>query len=299
MKPTVGPNPSGMVVTDFDGTIFSHGGSFHPEDLESLRRLGEAGYVRVIATGRSLESLYRAIDRSFPVDYIVFSSGAGVYHLKGQELLRRTIFTSRETMRICRQLIEMKVDFMVHHPIPDNHYFHYYSHGGRNPDFIHRIELYREYAAEFDWTEVEQLEATQFVVVMPPGRGVYKRMEDEFADISIIWSTSPLDHRSRWIELFPEGAHKGTGVAWLAEELDIPAARVMVVGNDFNDLHMLEWAEHPFVVANAPEELRERFETVEGCNEGGFTMAVKRWLARAEGDAGPATDGGSPEGDTR
>lgn len=299
MRRKVEPNSSGMVVTDFDGTIFSRGGAFYPGDLESLRRLGEAGYVRVIATGRSLESLYREIDRSFPVDYVVFSSGAGVYHLKSRELLRRTVFTAEQTTRICRQLMEMEVDFMVHHPIPDNHYFHYYSHGGRNSDFLHRIELYRDYAAEFDWSEVEKLEATQFVVVMPPGRGVYERMEKEFADISVIWSTSPLDHQSRWIELFPEGAHKGSGVAWLAEELGIPAAKVMVVGNDFNDLHMLEWAEHPFVVANAPEELRKRFETVKDCERGGFTAALKRWLGRTGGEVQGLTDGGATDGGDR
>jgi len=296
MRRAVGQNTSAMVVTDFDGTIFSHGGGFHSRDLESLRRLGEAGYVRVIATGRSLESLYRAIDRSFPVDYVVFSSGAGVYHPGRRELLRRTIFTAEQTARICRQLMEIGVDFMVHHPIPDNHYFHYHSHGGRNPDFLHRIELYRDYAAEFDWSEVEKLEATQFVVVMPPGSGVYERMEEEFADISVIWSTSPLDHQSRWIELFPEGAHKGTGVAWLAEELGIPAAKVMVVGNDFNDLHMLEWAEHPFVVANAPEELRKRFETVSDCENWGFTMALKKWLGRTGGEVQGLTGSASSDG---
>jgi len=269
-----------MVVTDFDGTIYSRKGSIHPRDLRTLTELEAGEIIRVIATGRSMESLYRVMDPAFPVDYVVFSSGAGVFDLKRQKLLRRTVFSAAETGRICGRLMELKIDFMVHHPIPDNHFFHYFQHGGENPDFVHRLDLYRDYAMDFDWNEIQKLEATQFVVIMPPQEDFYEVLEEEFRDVSIIWSTSPLDHASRWIELFPEGAHKGTGVAWLAEELRIPSEKVMVVGNDFNDIHMLEWSVNSFVVENAPEELKSRFENVAGVEKGGFSMAVERWLQR-------------------
>jgi len=271
-----------MVVTDFDGTIYSKANHFHPQDLETLKELGREEVPRVIATGRSMESLYRAVDTSFPVDFIVFSSGAGVFELKTRKLLKRTVFSSVETLDLCRRLSAMKVDFMVHHPIPDNHYFHYYHTGGGNPDFFHRLSIYKNYAFPFDWDQLGKLEATQFVIITPPGSGAYHRLEAEFRDVSMIWSTSPLDHSSRWVELFPEGAHKGTGVAWLSDRLGIPAESVMVVGNDFNDIHMLQWSSHPFVVANAPEELKQQFQVVAGCEEAGFSMAVGIWKKRLE-----------------
>lgn len=273
-------SPQGMVVSDFDGTIFPHGGGFHRRDLATLERLGGEGFIRVIATGRSMESLYRAVDRDFPVDYVVFSSGAGVFDMRRNELLRRTVFSAADTVDISRRLMDLQVDFMVHHPIPDNHYFHYYSAGTENPDFYHRIDVYRDFAAEFNWAEVGELEATQFVIVLPPDSRLCEKMAEYFYDISVIQTTSPLDMTSRWVELFPEGAHKGNGVAWLAEEKEVPPERVMVVGNDFNDIHMLEWAEHPFVVANAPPELKSRFETVPPCSEAGFSTAVAVWMQR-------------------
>src|SRR6056297_272591 len=93
----------GMVVTDFDGTIYTSGKTIHPHDLETLKNLKKNGFVRVIATGRSMQSLYRAVDSSFPVDYVIFSSGAGVLDLKRGKLLRRQVFSAGETVNICRR----------------------------------------------------------------------------------------------------------------------------------------------------------------------------------------------------
>lgn len=269
----------GMVVTDFDGTICHQDNRFNPRDLETLRRIKSRGFVRVIATGRSMQSLERVIDSSFPVDYVVFSSGAGVYDLKRGELLLRRIFSAEETVDICRRLVALEIDFMVHHPIPDNHFFHYYHTGRENPDFFRRLEIYREYAREYDLREIENLEATQFVVITAPGKDFYEKITTAFDEVSIIWSTSPIDHSSMWIELFPFGSNKGAGISWLAERLGIEQEKVMAIGNDFNDLHMLEWAAHAFVVKNAPEQLRAMFAGVDSCENAGFTEAFKKYAA--------------------
>src|SRR6056297_3702956 len=135
-----------MVISDFDGTIYDKENGFYNEDIDTLKTLKKINYVRALATGRSLQSHYRAIDSSFPVDYVVFSSGAGVYELRREELLKRTVFSAAQTQKLCRRLIEHELDFMVHHPIPDNHYFHYYRGGEGQSDFLSRIELYKKYA---------------------------------------------------------------------------------------------------------------------------------------------------------
>ena len=270
----------GMVVSDFDGTLYEKLSGFTDRDLSTLNELERKQYVRVLATGRSLKSLYRVVDSGFPVDYVVFSSGAGVYDLNDEAILRRVVFSAEETAQLCRHLIDMQIDFMVHHPIPDNHYFHYYRGSGANSDFMQRIELYQAYAMRFDWPQVRRLEATQFVLITPNDHDMLNSIRREFEDqCSVIWSSSPLDGSSLWIELFPPGAHKGSGVAWLAERLQIDRHATMAVGNDYNDLHMLEWSSSAYVVANAPEGLQERFEVVPQCGRGGFTEAVQRWFA--------------------
>jgi hydroxymethylpyrimidine pyrophosphatase-like HAD family hydrolase len=50
------------------------------------------------------------------------------------------------------------------------------------------------------------------------------------------------------------------------------------VGNDFNDLDLLEWAQTRFVTANAPPELKERFPTVASNDRCGVAEAIARWI---------------------
>ena len=44
------------------------------------------------------------------------------------------------------------------------------------------------------------------------------------------------------LEALPAGGTKGEAVAWLAGELGIDAAEVVAVGDDRNDIEMLQWA---------------------------------------------------------
>ncbi|MFO7459557.1 MAG: HAD hydrolase family protein, partial [Desulfatiglandales bacterium] len=95
-----------------------------------------------------------------------------------------------------------------------------------------------------------------------------------------IQTTSPLDGRSMWIEVFPAQVSKSLTTAWLAAKLTIPRDRTVSVGNDYNDLDLLEWTPDRFVVANAPRDLSARFPTVASNNDGGVAEAVDRWLEK-------------------
>ena len=68
-----------MVVTDLDGTLLNAQGVISEPELLTLKKLGNEGYCRVIATGRSLYSIRKtlAFDQ-LPVDYLIFSSGSGI-----------------------------------------------------------------------------------------------------------------------------------------------------------------------------------------------------------------------------
>ncbi len=51
----------------------------------------------------------------------------------------------------------------------------------------------------------------------------------------------------------------------------------MAIGNDYNDLDLLDWAAQSFVVDNAPVDLKCRFQQVGSNNNGGVAEAVNHW----------------------
>ena len=66
--------------------------------------------------------------------------------------------------------------------------------------------------------------------------------------------SSPLFTRSvdfTLIDVLHPEVSKGTGVAAAAAEADIARAEVMAVGDNFNDLEMLEYAGTPVLMGNA------------------------------------------------
>ena len=83
------------------------------------------------------------------------------------------------------------------------------------------------------------------------------------------------------VDILPAGASKGAAVALLARERGIDVGEVMAIGDNWNDLSMLEVAGHPVMMGNAPAELlamaRERgWAVTAGHDEDGVALAIRR-----------------------
>ena len=89
-------NYKGLFVSDLDGTLLNNKRQITPTDLKALDRLRENGYLVATATGRSNFSFSTLMDtlgysqgeNHLPVDYLIFSTGAGIMDYPGQNLLK-------------------------------------------------------------------------------------------------------------------------------------------------------------------------------------------------------------------
>ncbi|MCG8616835.1 MAG: Cof-type HAD-IIB family hydrolase, partial [Desulfobacterales bacterium] len=221
----------------------------HPRDLETLARLKTSGIVTAIATGRSLFSFYRALDQMdlarsrLPVDYLIFSTGAGIVSLDDGNLLLSRDIPRAGIGEICRCFDGMGYDYMVHKAIPDTPQFLYKESGlNHNPDFYHRIELYPDFGSPLEGGANLYERATEVLAILPGGvhPEELSRIQGQLADFSVIHATSPLDHRSAWIEVFHPEVSKSRSVNWLTDKLGISQDKVVAVGNDYNDHDLLE-----------------------------------------------------------
>ncbi len=263
-----------MVITDLDGTLLNTNREVSLEDMKSLYWLGENNIIRVIATGRNFFSLKKVLKDNFPIDYLIFSSGAGVYNWKKKSLMHSQNLPAYEVEQISKILIKNQVDFMIHEMIPENHKFLYHRSNHYNPDFERRINIYHEFAFELDANSEKFNHACQILAVFPNNIELFKNIEKQFDDIKIIRTTSPLDGDSIWMEIFPKTVSKGHGIQWLCNNISISSSKTLSIGNDFNDIDMLEFTSQKYVVANAPSELRERFPICASNDENGFSDVI-------------------------
>jgi len=264
-----------IVVSDLDGTLLPSQGIISKRNYDTLLNLENQNIIRVIATGRTLYSAMAVLPEDFPIDYLIFSSGAGIMQWNTKELIYSQQIEAEEVEELSKILIDHEIDFMILDPIPLNHQFRYYQTGNKNLDFDRRLTLYKQFATPIGKLEDIKRDACQILAILPNKLDWFKELKTKFTDIKIIRATSPLDHESIWMEIFPEHISKGHGCQWLCNKLQIQANESFVIGNDYNDIDLLEWGKYSFVVANAPKELKSKYQVTDSVTEDGFANAIE------------------------
>ena len=294
-----------LLLTDLDGTLLRSDQTIGARTLEALELIAERKVVRVVATGRSLQSVLRVLDRDAPIDYLIFSSGAGLVDWgpgTSQELLLSHTMQDSEIDRAARYLLREQMDVMIHRPAPDSHCFGWLaatgvaSEGGceneGGEDLRRRVKAFADHV--WPLTATREAPASSSTRNAPTGwtgpasmvlgvadsenhERMVARAREALPDLQVIRTTSPLNGRSLWLEILPLHVSKASASQWLSDHLGIPHTRTFAVGNDYNDEALLAWANESAVVAGAPEALRTRFTEVADNDRDGVADAIERF----------------------
>ncbi|MCD4706120.1 MAG: HAD family hydrolase [Candidatus Sabulitectum sp.] len=267
-----------LFASDLDGTLLRRDGTFSARDLAALENLRHRGCAVVLATGRSPFSLRRCLgERTLPVDWYVLSSGAGILNSEGKVTLSRTL-SPDDTLKIHNVFVELGItDTSIQGIFPNAHILHWME-GKRCSDFRKRLAYYRDFSKKIDNPEIPSTEVIGFVHPDRAEKIISALNEIIGEKYSIIRATSPIDHNTVWIEVFSQGVNKASACDTIRKELEIPLTLTAAVGNDWNDIQMLRWANRSFVSSNAPKELLKEFENVPSNQHNAVATAVNTWL---------------------
>jgi hypothetical protein len=92
------------------------------------------------------------------------------------------------------------------------------------------------------------------------------------------------DHRDLcMVDILNKGCTKGAALRRWAASRGYAAGEVMAIGDNYNDIEMLEFAGYPYIMGNATEELRDRgWKATLANNENGVAIAVEEALEGLE-----------------
>lgn len=260
------------IITDLDGTILPHGGQISAQTTESLVRAGAQDVVRIIATGRNLFAARKVIPADLPIDYLVFSSGAGVLRWEDKKILSATHLNQSETRFIASYLWDYNINFTIQKEIPDNHHFYYTNLYPVHEDYRHRLEIFKAFGTCIESSGEIQTGSTQLIMILDSLQlHLLEQIRADLNNYSVIRSTSPVDNRAIWLEIFPFGINKGATCGKLLNELDISPVDCAGIGNDYNDVDFLDICGQAFLVANAPQRLKPHYKAVASDRDEGFT----------------------------
>jgi len=271
-----------LVATDLDGTFLRNDKSISSKNLDALHLLGRKGIQRVIATGRNLHKTIEVISPEVPFDYIVFSSGAGVYDRKNEKLIYHRNMDQEVVQQLANFLVERDLNFHLFRPVPENHKCWY--HRGSIPciEFENYFQYHHSLSELFSTTESIESDACQFLVVFKNDLEHFLAFKNEvetyFQNVKVVRTSSPLETGYIWMEIFHESVSKGNGVKFVCDTLNIEPEYTLGIGNDFNDLDLLEFTNFSYIVENGPDELKERFLLAKSNEESAFAHTIEKYL---------------------
>lgn len=267
-----------LVATDLDGTFLRNDHSISAANLDMLHRLGTRNIVRVAATGRNLQKVREVIPGDVPFDYIVYSSGAGVYNWKtGEHLLTRNI-SAEAAQIVMRFFVARKLNFHAFFPAPENHNHWFFRGENACGEFERYFRYNQVHATSLNENDLPNNEICQFLLIIPEDTRQFQSLKSEIenltGEIRVVRTSSPITRGYIWMEIFHRSVSKGNGVKQVCDWLGIDPENTFGIGNDYNDLDLLEFTRYSFLTKNAPAEIKHFYPAAPSNENDAFACAV-------------------------
>jgi len=285
-----------LLALDLDGTLLDSRGEVPEANRRAIRDAEGAGVLVTIATGRRFRDARPVgIEMEFNAPLITHN-GALLKYAESLETVAASLLdvdTTREIVRVGNQfggnaLVSadphgkgsMLYDRISADNVPLQRYLEWSTrlHGDEAEHaVIHVADLH-------DALPDHEVIHISFSGQCEPMTHMLAFLEDELGDaVKILPTIYPMLNFTL-IDILPPDASKGTGVEKLAILNGLTAENVMVIGDNFNDLDMLEFAGTPVVMGNADAGLLERAEffKTESNNQCGVAVAIDRFILNQE-----------------
>lgn len=250
--------PIRLLVLDLDGTTVGQSNQIHPKVQQAIQAAQAQGVQVAIATGRMFQSALRfhqAIGSTLP---LMAYQGALIQDPNSQKLYRHWTVPKLAAQKL--------LDYFEQPDLRDRLSIHFYIN-----DSLYVRELSAESKAYGQRTGVEPIAVGDLRNLLTPEfpqepTKVLALSEDpEMIDhllTALRQQYSPAElYFTKSVATFFEATHpqvnKGTAVRYLAEEvLGLQAANVMAIGDNFNDLEMIQYAGIGIAMDNAPDGVK-------------------------------------------
>jgi len=255
--------PVRLVAIDLDGTLLpTFAQTLVPRTAQALRAAQQAGITVAIATGRRTNYTVPLLEgHGLRADTPLITSNGAVTRTLGGESIDRCHLEARVARGLCGLLREFgAVVFTFDRP-------------GRGELVLEDLE--QAHGRISLWVEANR-NAIEVVKpledALPDGEnpiqgmvtgGLAKMKLAETALKASHWSTSCECVRTEYpardlsiLDLLPPGVSKGWALERLANRLGVDRKATMAIGDNWNDVDMLEWAGQGVIMSNAAQELR-------------------------------------------
>ncbi len=257
-----------LIITDVDGTLLDSHKQLPDTIVKAVCQAHREGVLVTIASGRSkcsLDGILRALDVNIPHigscgAYIAAADGTILEHTPLTQEESATVVRSVYTERDAWGIIYQNIDRMIGDPKGYARMVQFIQE-----NLVCEIDLLAEHIPPA--TKVDVMGQTEVLVC------IRSQIEQYTPALTI------TSEKSSCMEITAHGISKGTGIIHLAGLLNIPAERIAVIGDGYNDVSMFQVAGLSIAMGNAPADVQAQASWIAPNNDhAGVAWAIAQIL---------------------
>ena len=255
-----------LIVSDFDGTLANSKNEVPGKVVKAIEEYERAGGIFAVCSGRILSSIMPRVKEIGLGGLVVACQGSVIADLSSGEIIRNVSFTGGQTAEICGVFEELETNAQIYFnggyysdlPVGERHLKRYEEIVG---GALHsQLPLkYVALNAEKEGVRFNKVATLCYPVMQAE---LYKKIRERLGDrYDVTCSAAVL------VEVSPLGETKGKALRFLAERYGVPVENTVAIGDNLNDLSMIEAAGVGVAVANGVEELKRAADYVSVTND--------------------------------
>lgn len=267
-----------LIAIDMDGTLLNSNNEVSERTRNAILSASARGVHIVLATGRLLTS---AINYSSKINLkrpIISSNGA-------------VIIDENEKIIFERQIDKAQIENITYIADKNDVYYHFYSRDSfysnkyvediiefYNPPGVMKedkvkFNLYKNISEVLD----KDIEIYKFIFIDNDRKKLYKLREQltkvENINICSSWTNN--------VEIMEKDVSKGNSLKYLCEKLGVPRENVIAIGDNENDLSMINFAGLGVSMGNAGEEIKSLADIITSTNdEDGVARIIEKYILK-------------------
>ena len=269
-----------LIAVDIDGTLLNPQFQISNTDLAALRSAHAQGIEVILVTGRR-HAFALPIAEQLGFDlWLICSNGAVTRSLSG-ETFHRDLLPQQTCRDLCRMMQEFRGQTVLT--------FDKDGRGAIVLEHLHALEVSIRHWLQKNMEYIEFVVPIENALTTDPVQAMFcgpvalmrqalQVLEGCGLPVTVLRTEYPGRDLSI-VDVLNADCSKGYALERWANHRGIIREQVMAVGDNYNDIEMLAFAGHPFIMENASQELRGRGWTETRSNaENGVAAAVEHVL---------------------
>jgi len=274
--------PIRLIAIDIDGTLLDTKFQISAANLEALNRAHTSGIEVALVTGRR-HNFALPVANAIGFDVTLISSNGAVTRSSTGEHFHRDLLPAPVAQRLLRYMVGFRSNTVLT-----------FDRDGKGAIVLEtadelNLSIQRWLEKNSEWTEfivpledalTEDPVQAMFCGNIPKMSAVQKMLLDcDFGNQFTVLRTQYDARNLCIVDILNQDCSKGHALQRWTEHRGIPRDQVMAIGDNFNDVEMLQFAGLPVLMANACDELKQNGWTLTLSNdESGVAYAINQVL---------------------